>query len=188
MCSRLHHICFKERGISPFYSGASSYPSWYMFSLNLCDLHAQPISDAAVPKSQVQAQAQPILTVPKSKRRTRRPVRRPKKVQVQAQPILDAVGEADASVPKSQVQAQAQPILTVPKSKRMTRRPVGRPRNQEELDLKERQLTAATAANEKSTALTAKLDLKDRQLTAANEKLKELEGNIRVLCRVRPLV
>ncbi|KAK1587412.1 hypothetical protein Q3G72_012556 [Acer saccharum] len=175
-------------------------------------VHAQPISDAAVLKSQVQAQAQPILTVPKSKRRTRRPVRRPRKVQVQAQPISDAVGEADASVPKSQVQAQAQaqPILTVPKSKCMTRRPVGRPRKDEvvsqressendvrclrgelqqvrddrdrqelrvqaltiELDLKERQLTAATAANEKSTALTAKLDLKDRQLTAANEKLK----------------
>ncbi|KAK0605072.1 hypothetical protein LWI29_022489 [Acer saccharum] len=145
---------------------------------------AQPQPILTVPKSKrrtrrpvgrprkVQAQAQPILTVPKSKRRTRRPVRRPKKVQ--AQPILDAVGEADASVPKSQVQAQAQPILTVPKSKRMTRRPVGRPRKAltTELDLKERQLTAATAANEKSTALTAKLDLKDHQLTAANEKLK----------------
>ncbi|KAK1587459.1 hypothetical protein Q3G72_013054 [Acer saccharum] len=162
---------------------------------------AQPQPILTVPKSKrrtrrpvgrprkVQAQAQPILTVPKSKHRTRRPVRRPKKVQVQAQPILDAVGEADASVPKSQVQAQAQPILTVPKSKRMTRRPVGRPRKDEvvsqressENDVRclkgelqqERQLTAATAANEKSTALTAKLDLKDRQLTAANEKLKE---------------
>ncbi|KAK0604289.1 hypothetical protein LWI29_014190 [Acer saccharum] len=108
-------------------------------------------ADAVVPKSQVQAQAQPILTVPKSKSRTRRPVGRPRKVQVQVQaqpisnavskadeavpksqvqtqPISDTVGKADAAVPKSQVQAQAQPILTVPKSKRRTRRVVGRPR------------------------------------------------------------
>ncbi|TXG59270.1 hypothetical protein EZV62_013843 [Acer yangbiense] len=40
-----------------------------------------------------------------------------------------------------------------------------------ELDLKERQLTAA---NEKSTALAAELDLKEHQLTAANEKLKQI--------------
>ncbi|KAK1583859.1 hypothetical protein Q3G72_027684 [Acer saccharum] len=74
--------------------------------------------------------------VPKSKRRSKRPVGRPRKVQVlaQAQPIPNAIGEA--VVPKSQAQVQAQPVLNaigeanaaVPKSKHRTKRPVGRPR------------------------------------------------------------
>ncbi|TXG59260.1 hypothetical protein EZV62_013833 [Acer yangbiense] len=86
----------------------------------------------------------------KLKSMTGMPVGRPMKAQVQAQPVLNAIGEANAAVPKSkhrtkrpvgrprkvQVQAQAQPMpdaigeanAAVPKSRRRTRRPVGRPR------------------------------------------------------------